>query len=57
VVDVPDWFNSEVKDGLDKWLKISCYLAGGWVFVDLLPYLPPKLVDRLFEAVLGRLGI
>jgi hypothetical protein len=54
---VPDWFTSEVKDGLDKWLKITCYLAGGWVFVDLLPYLPPKLVDRLFEAVLGRLGV
>ena len=49
--------DKEVQDGLDKWLKITCYLAFVWVFVDLLPYLPTYLVDRLIEAVLRKLGI
>jgi len=49
--------SKEVKDGLDKWIKISCYLGFVWVFIDILPYLPPHLVDRIIEAVLKRLGI
>lgn len=50
--EVNDW-----REGLDKWLKITCYLAFVWVFVDLLPYLPPHVVDRIFEAVMRKLGI
>ena len=55
--DVPKWFNKEVQDGLDKWFKITCYLAGVWVALDVVKYLPPTLVDRIFEAVLRKLGI
>lgn len=46
-----------VYEGFDKWLKVNCYLAGVWVLLDLLPYLPPKLVDRIFEALLSKVGI
>lgn len=54
---MPSWFNKEVKDGFDKWLKITCYLGFVWVFVDVLPYLPPYLVDRIIEGVLRKLGL
>jgi hypothetical protein len=47
----------EVRNGFNQWLKISCYLAFFWVFIDLLKYLPPKLVDRIIEGLLGKLGI
>ena len=47
-----DW-----KDGFDEWLKISCYLAFLWVFIDILPFLPTHIADRIIEAVLSKLGI
>lgn len=45
------------REGFDKWLKISCYLGFVWVFIDILPYLPAHIAERLIEAALGRLGI
>lgn len=48
---------NEFRDGLDKWLKISCYLAFVWVFLDILPYLPNQIVDRIIDAVLRKIGI
>jgi len=50
--EVRDW-----KEGLDKWFKITCYLGFGWVLVDLLPHLPVHIVDKIFEAILKKLGI
>ena len=47
----------ELKDGFDKWLKISCYLAFAWVFIDILPYLPVWLADRLVNAILSKVGL
>jgi len=47
----------EVKDGFDKWLKISCYLALIGVGVHMLQFLPVYIVDRVIQAVLNRLGI
>lgn len=47
-----DW-----RKGLDQWLKVSCYLGFVWVFVDLLPYLPPYLVDRVLDGLLKKLGL
>ena len=41
----------------EKWLTYTCYLMFAWVFVDLLPYLPVFIVDRVIEAVLRKLGI
>jgi len=49
---VDDW-----RKGLDQWLKVSCYLGFVWVFVDLLPYLPPYLVDRVLDGLLKKLGL
>jgi hypothetical protein len=49
---VNDW-----KKGLDEWFKITCYLALVWVFIDMLKYLPVHIVDRIFEAVMRKLGI
>ena len=42
---------------LEKWLTYTCYLMLAWVFIDLLPYLPVFIVDRVIEAVLRKLGI
>ena len=47
----------EFRDGFDKWLKISCYLAFAWIFIDILPYLPQHIADRIIEAILGKLGL
>jgi predicted DCC family thiol-disulfide oxidoreductase YuxK len=47
----------KVYEGFDQWFKITCYLGGVWVLLDVLPYLPTYLVDRIFEAVLRKLGI
>lgn len=47
----------EVKDGFDKWLKISCYLAFIWVGFQLLQFLPVHIADRIIEAFLGKLGL
>lgn len=46
-----------VVDGFEQWLKISCYLGFVWVFVDLLPYLPPHLVDRIINGLLSKVGL
>lgn len=47
----------EVRKGFDTWLKYSCYLGFVWIFLDILPYLPVHIVDRIIEAALVRLGI
>ena len=55
--DVPKWFTKEVQDGLDKWFKLNCYLAGIWVLLNVLPYIPPKIVDRIVEGLLSKVGL
>lgn len=47
----------EVKEGFDKWLKLTCYLGFVWVFIDVLPYLPAHIVDRIVDGVLKKLGL
>lgn len=47
----------ELLENLDKWLKISCYLAFAWVFIDILPYLPVHIVDRIIDGLLSKVGL
>lgn len=47
----------EFVANFEKWLKISCYLALGWVFIDILPLLPVHIADRLIEAILRKIGL
>jgi hypothetical protein len=47
----------EVKDGFDKWLKITCYLAFIGVGFHMLQFLPVHIAERIIEAALGYLGI
>lgn len=47
----------EVRDGFDKWLKLTCYIGFIWVFLDILPYLPQHIADRIIEAILRKFGI
>lgn len=47
----------EVKEGFDKWLKISCYLGFAWIFVDILPHLPVQIVDRIINGLLNKVGL
>jgi hypothetical protein len=47
----------DVKDGFDKWLKLCCYVAAVWVFLDIIKYLPKEVSDRIIEALLRKLGI
>jgi len=44
-------------EGLEQWLKISCYLALVWVGFYSLQFLPVYIAERIIEAVLGKLGI
>lgn len=47
----------EFLDGFDRWLKYTCYLGFVWVFIDILPYLPAEIADRLIEAALSKIGV
>ena len=47
----------EFLENFDKWLKITCYLGFAWVFVDLLPYLPVYIVDRIIDGLLSKVGL
>jgi len=47
----------EVREGFDKWLKLTCYIGFVWVFIDILPHLPPHLVDRIIDGLLKKLGL
>jgi hypothetical protein len=44
-------------EGLEQWLKISCYLAFVWVGFYSLQFLPVEIADRIIEAFLEYLGI
>lgn len=44
-------------EGLDQWLKISCYLGFVWVGFYSLRFLPVEIADRIIEAFLEYLGI
>ena len=44
-------------EGLEQWLKISCYLAFVWVGFYSLQFLPVHIADRIIEAFLEYLGI
>ncbi len=48
---------NEFRDGFDKWLKYTCYLAFIWVFLDVLQYLPVHIADRIIDALLSKLGV
>lgn len=47
----------EVREGIDKWIKISCYLGFAWIFIDILPYLPRNIADKLINALLAKFGL
>ena len=47
----------EFAANLDKWFKYTCYLAFVWVFIDILPYLPREIADRIIEGILQKLGL
>ena len=44
-------------EGLEQWLKISCYLGFVWVGFYSLRFLPVEIADRIIEAFLEYLGI
>lgn len=47
----------EVREGLDQWLKITCYLMFVYWAVDMLQYLPIYIADKIVEAVLRKVGL
>jgi hypothetical protein len=47
----------EVREGFDKWLKITCYLAFFYVGFYMLQFLPVHIAERIIEAALGYIGI
>ena len=53
--DVDAW--KEFLENFDKWLKYTCYLAFAWVFLDILPYLPVYIVDRIIDGLLSKVGL
>jgi hypothetical protein len=54
--DVDDKWK-EVREGFDKWLKITCYLALFGVGFRMLQYLPVHIAERIIEAFLEYIGI
>ena len=47
----------EFVQNLERWFQISCYLAFAWVFIDILPYLPVYIVDRIIDGLLSKVGL
>lgn len=47
----------EFAQNFDKWLKLCCYIGFAWVLVDILPHLPPALVDRIINGLLAKVGL
>lgn len=47
----------EVRDGFDKWLRITVYLGCVWVFLDILKVLPQELGDKIVAALLSKIGL
>ena len=47
----------EFIKGLEQWLKLTCYLGFVWVFLDILPYLPVHIVDRIIDGLLKKVGL
>ena len=43
--------------GLSRWIKISCYIAGLYWLVGLLPYLPRELADKIVAMLLSKIGL
>jgi hypothetical protein len=44
-------------DGLEKWIKVVCYLGLANVAFDILVVLPPEIGSRVIEYILKKLGI
>jgi hypothetical protein len=57
VADVSRDTWKDVRDGFDRWIKLSCYLGFVWIFIDILPYLPQHLVDRIVDGLLAKVGL
>ena len=47
----------EFAQNFERWLKLSCYLGFAWVFIDILPYLPRELADRIIDGLLAKVGL
>jgi len=47
----------QVRDGFDKWIKISCYIACLYWLVGMLPYLPRELADKIVALLLSKIGL
>ena len=43
--------------GLDKWLRLSCYIACLYWLVGMLPYLPRELADKIVALLLSKIGL
>lgn len=47
----------EVREGVDQWIKITCYLLFiAWGF-DMLQYLPVYIAEKIVAAVLAKVGL
>jgi hypothetical protein len=44
-------------DGMEKWIKVICYLWLANIAFDILIVLPPDIGNRVIEYVLKKFGI
>ena len=44
-------------DGIEKWVKVICYLIFINFAFDFIITLPPDIANRIFDAIFRKLGI
>ena len=44
-------------EGMEKWIKIVCYLILINSAFDLIITLPPEIANKIFDAIFKKLGL
>jgi hypothetical protein len=44
-------------EGMEKWIKVVCYLILANSAFDLIITLPPEIANKIFDAIFKKLGL
>lgn len=47
----------EMREGVEKWIRLCCLIAVLWIILDILPHLPDALGKRIVDKLLGMIGL
>lgn len=47
----------EMRDGFERWIKLCCVIGVLWIILNILPYLPTEIGNRVVDRLLRMFGI